>query len=85
MKKYNNTPHSTTRMKPNEAVKSSNHFDVWLEINSEATYNRKYKPIKFGDKVRTYVKLKNMKEGNVPVWSGDVCNNIRQRYTIFNQ
>ena len=40
-----------------------------LSINSKATYNRNYKPIKVGDKVRTYVKPKSMKKGNVSAWS----------------
>ena len=42
LNKYNNTKHSTTGMKPNEAKKKDNHFEVWLNINSKATYNRKY-------------------------------------------
>ena len=55
LKKYNSTSHPTTGMKPHDAVKPSNHFDVWLNIYSKATYNRKYRQIKVGDKVRTYV------------------------------
>ena len=69
LKKYNNTSHPTAGMKPNEAKKKDNHFDVWLTTNSEATYNRKYKQIKVGDKIRTCVKPENMKKGNVSVWS----------------
>ena len=69
---YDNTSHSTTGMKPNEANKKDNHFDVWLNINSKATYNRKYNPIQVGDKVRTYVKPTSMKKGHVSVWSKDV-------------
>ena len=42
LNKYNNTKHSTTGMKPNEAKKKDNQFEVWLNINSKATYNRKY-------------------------------------------
>ena len=40
--KYNNTKHSTTGMQPNDAVKPSNHFVVWLNISSKATYSRRY-------------------------------------------
>ena len=69
---YNNTKHSTTGLAPNEAVKPSNHFDVWLNISSEATYNRKYPPLEIGDKVRTYVKPKSMKKGTDSVWSKEV-------------
>ena len=59
-------------MKPNEANKKGNHFDVWLTIHSKATYNRKYKQIKDGDNVITYVKPIIMKKGKVSVWSKDV-------------
>ena len=72
LKKYNNTKHSTTGMEPNEAVKPSNHFEIWLNIINKATYNRKYKPIKVGDKVRTYVKPKSMKKGHDSSWSSQV-------------
>ena len=59
-------------MKPTEANKKYNHFDVWLIINSEATYNRKCKPIKVGDKIRTHVNPNSMKKGHGSVWSKDV-------------
>ena len=36
LKKYNNTSHSTTGIKPNDAVKPSNHFDVWFNIASKS-------------------------------------------------
>ena len=42
LKKYNNTKHSTTGLAPNEAVKPSNHMEVWLNISNKATYNRRY-------------------------------------------
>ena len=45
---------------------------MWLNINSKASYNRKYKPKKVGDKVRTYVKPNSMKKGRVSVWSKEV-------------
>ena len=32
LKKYSNTKHSTTGVSPNEAVKPSNHFEIWLNI-----------------------------------------------------
>ena len=41
-------------MQPNEAKKKDNHFEVWLNINSKATYNHKY-PLIIGDQGRTYV------------------------------
>ena len=72
LKEYNNTKHSTTGLAPNEATTKDNHFDVWLNINNKATYNRKYPPIKLGGQVRTDVKPKSMKKGTVSVWSKDV-------------
>ena len=45
---------------------------VWLNISKRATYNRKYEPIKVGDKVRTYMKPKSMKKGYDSSWSKDV-------------
>ena len=72
LKKYNNTSHSATGMKPNDAKKTDNHFDAWLNINSKATYNRKYTPLKIGSQVRTYVKPKSFKKGNGSAWSKDV-------------
>ena len=32
LNKYNNTSHSTTGMKPNEAKRKDTHFDVWVNI-----------------------------------------------------
>ena len=72
LRKYNSMEHSTTGLAPNEAVKPSNHMVVWLNISKRATYNRKYEPIKVGDKVRTYVKPKSMKKGYDSSWSKDV-------------
>ena len=72
LNKYNNTKHSTTGMQPNEAKKKDNHFEVWLNISNKATYNRKYQPLKVGDKVITYVKPKSFKKGYESVWSKEV-------------
>ena len=63
------TKHSTTGMKPDGAKHKYNHFEVWLNINSKAAYNRKCHPLEIGSQVRTHVKPKNMKKQNVPVWS----------------
>ena len=73
-KKYNNTKHSTTGMQPNEAKNKYNNFEVWFNINSKATYSRKYPPLSIGSQVRTYVKPKSMKKQNVSVWSKEVFN-----------
>ena len=71
LRKHNSTEHSTTGLAPNEAGKPSNHMVVWLNISKRATYNRKYEPIKVGDKVRTYMKPKSMKKEYDSSWSKD--------------
>ena len=80
LKKYNHTSHSTTGMKPNGAKRKYNHFDVWLAINSKATYRRNYKPVKVCDKVRTYVKPKKYEERKCfGVVERCIYNNTHQR------
>ena len=43
--KYNNTVHSTIEIKPNEAVKPSNHLWVAWHLQNAAKENRKYEDI----------------------------------------
>ena len=50
----------------------SNHVEIWLNINNKAKFNRRYKPIKIGDKVRVYQKPKSLKKGYESVWSARV-------------
>ena len=42
---YNNTVHSTIEIKPNEAVKPSNHLWVVWHLQNAAKQNRKYEEI----------------------------------------
>ena len=72
LNKYNNTKHSTTGLAPNEAVKPSNHMDVWLNISNKATYNRRYPPLKVSNQVRVYQKPKSFKKGYESVWSKEI-------------
>ena len=61
-------------MTPVEAKQTNNHVEVWLYINSKATYDRKFPPLSIGSQVRTYVKPTSMKKGNVSVWSKYIFN-----------
>ena len=63
LKKYNNTKHSTTGFSPNQAKQGNDDIEIWLNIESKATYNRKYPPLKKGSEVRTYIKPKTMTKG----------------------
>jgi hypothetical protein len=72
LNKYNNTEHSTTGVKPNDAKKDENKVEVWLNIKNKAVYNRKYPPLKILDKVRTYIKPKTFKKGYESTWSKEV-------------
>ena len=72
LKKYNNTKHSTIRMTPNQAKQGNNNIEVWLNIESKATYSRSYPPLKKGSEVRTYIKKTTMSKGYDSRWSEDV-------------
>jgi hypothetical protein len=52
IKSYNDTIHSTTRMKPNDAAKPRNAADVKANIELKARFTRRYPEIKVGDQVR---------------------------------
>ena len=69
LNKYNNTEHSTTGVKPNDAKKNQNKVEVWLNIKNKAVYNIKYPPLKIGNKVRTYIKPTTFKKGYQTSWS----------------
>ena len=72
LKKYNNATHSTIRMSPNRAKLGNDNIEVWLNIESKATYNRKYPPLKKGSEVRVYVKPGSFKKGYDSRWSPTV-------------
>jgi hypothetical protein len=72
LKKYNNTPHSTTGFKPNEADKEENIFQIRLNIREKATFMKKYPKLSVGDKVRTRIKKHTFKKGYDPTWSKEV-------------
>ena len=72
LNKYNNTEHSTTGVKPNDAKKDENKVEVWLNIKNKAVYNRTYPPLQILDKVRTYIKPKTFKKGYESTWSKEV-------------
>ena len=72
LKKYNNTTHSTIRMSPNQAKQGNNNIEVWLNIESKATYSRSYPPMKKGTVVRTYIKPKSMSKGYDSRWTSTV-------------
>ena len=72
LKKYNNTKHSTIRMSPNRAKQGNDNIEIWLNIESKATYSRSYPPLKKGSEVRTYIKPTTMSKGYDSRWSKEV-------------
>jgi hypothetical protein len=72
LKKYNNTKHSTIRMSPNRAKQGNDNIEIWLNIESKATYSRSYPPLIKGSEVRTYVKKTTMSKGYDSRWSPTV-------------
>jgi hypothetical protein len=63
--------HSSTKMTPNDARKTTNEADVKNNLELRAKKNRTYPPLNIGDTVRIQRKRKpNEKERNLP-WSPD--------------
>ena len=56
LRKYNATPHSTTKLSPNEAHNPENRFKVLVNIRKKAQWNRSYPKLEVGSLVRTRVK-----------------------------
>ena len=54
--KYNNTENNTLQIKPNEAIKPSNHLWVVWHLQNAAKKNRPYEEIKKGDMVIIMIK-----------------------------
>ena len=72
LNKYNNTVHTSIKMTPNEATNPEHKLQVWLNIKSRSTFNRKYEPLRVGDYVRTYVKKKSHHKQTDKRWSDEV-------------
>ena len=67
--KYNNTEHSTTQIKPVEAVKKENRMWVWWHLNNEAKRDRKYPKINELDYVRIKINPKRTAKGHEPTFT----------------
>ena len=65
--KYNNTEHSTTKIKPLDAVE--NHLWVNWHLQGNAEKYRKYPKIHEGDVVRVGIKKNTFAKGHEPNWS----------------
>ncbi len=74
LKKYNNTPHSSTKLSPNEGHKQENRFKVFVNIRKKAQWNRSYPKLEVGNLVRTRVKKHTFKKGYQSSWSDNVFN-----------
>lgn len=69
LNKYNNTEHTTIKIKPVEAVKKENRMWVWWHINNEAKRDRKYPKINELDYVRVKINPKRTAKGYEPTFS----------------
>ena len=58
--KYNNTENNTIQIKPNEAVKPSNHLWVVWHLQNAAKINRKHEEINKSDMVRIMIKTTSL-------------------------
>ncbi len=70
--KYNNTEHSTTKIKPVEAGKPYNRMWVWWHINNEAKRDRKYPKISENDNVRIKINQKKTAKGHDPTFTKEI-------------
>lgn len=70
--KYNNTEHSTTKIKPVEAGKPYNRMFVWWHINNEAKRDRKYPKISELDNVRVKINQKKTAKGHDPTFTKEI-------------
>ena len=90
LKKYNNTEHTTTGIKPNDAIDDDKKVDVWLGIKKHSQFDRKYEPLNVGDRVRVYITKDITKKAYKPAWSGAVYNvtavhREHNQYSVNNQ
>lgn len=70
---YNNTKHSTTRLKPVEASKKSNENRVYLNLYPDTpTGSKKTPKFQIGDKVRISKKKGTFEKGYTPNWTEEV-------------
>ena len=71
IKQYNNTIHSSTKLKPIDAIKDSNANEVKTNLILRASFKRKYKEINIGDEVRIFKKKQKYSEmkQHVKNWS----------------
>ena len=72
IKKYNNTAHSSIKMKPKDAVHNRNTIKVYNALYEN--YKPQYPFYKFdiGDKVRIVKKKKTFEKGYTPNWSEEL-------------
>ena len=59
-------------MSPNRAKQGNDNIEIWLNIESKATYSRSYPPLIKGSEVRTYVEKTTMSKGYDSRWSPTV-------------
>jgi ribosomal protein L21E len=72
LNKYNNTEHSTIKIKPVEAGKPYNRMWVWWHINNEVKRDRKYPKINVGNMVRIKINPKRTAKGYEPTFTKEV-------------
>ena len=57
--KYNDTVHSSTKMKPKDAHDDKNHMDVRVNLTKREKNTRKYPEVKVNDMVKVFEKKKD--------------------------
>ena len=67
---YNNkNEHSTTNMKPSDAIKEDNRLDVKINLELKAKRDRRYPELKVGDKVKIMLRYNKFRKEHNPLYS----------------
>jgi len=67
---YNNKhEHSTTNMKPADAIKEDNRLDVKMNLELKAKRDRRYPELKVGDKVKIMLRYNKFRKEHNPLYS----------------
>jgi hypothetical protein len=72
IKKYNNTPSSTTKLSPVEGMRPGNQLFISFNLQQNGTFTRKYEELVVGDNVRIKVKKEKKTKGYDAKWSKEV-------------
>ena len=82
VKEYNNTRHSSIKMRPVKASKKENELTVWRNLYPEHLQIHDIKPkFSVGDKVRISKKKKTFEKGYITRWTEEIFTIVEVKHT----